>query len=186
MITKITDPKHLAKAFDQGLIRLFHDIFAEPPYLEKHEDREVEEMFQSYFQWGALYVTNIDGRICGFLAATPFIKSKYKPDARTLGISPETTWTIDELGVDKNQRRKRLAKNLIEHALGDLNPRSAFVIRTQADNLAAQNLYRSCGFETTGIAEDVPQKRQDGQIRSDRRVFLIKRPPKEVFFKSYI
>jgi hypothetical protein len=55
-ILQLIGLKHLPEAFEGGLVKLYQEIFAEPPYLEYFIDDEVKRIFTNYATKGLLFI----------------------------------------------------------------------------------------------------------------------------------
>ena len=174
-ICRIINLEQLTEAFENGLIQLYQDIFAEPPYCEQFSDEEVRDLFTSYVTEGILFLAHFHNQVVGFGAAMPFAKSAIAHMEEEFGLDPDHTWYMAELGVRKDVRRRGLARQLVQVRLDAFPPGTYVIMRTSQSNIASQRLYRSFGFQLLSITQDVVQKRQNGTVQTDKRIFMIKR-----------
>lgn len=192
-IIRVSNLKQLSKAFGEGLIELFQEIFAAPPYEEYFTNEEVEKPFTTYALTGILYLAYRDDELVGFCAALPFIESSiYEAeiegntgDLHILSkeylqthfhLAPKSTWYMAELGVRKNFRRRGLGRCLIQTSIDTLEPNvQNILLDTSEESIDIQSLYSSFGFQLVpGKVRHVSQRRQDGKVRKDKRVFMLK------------
>lgn len=159
----------------QNLIGAY-DVFKDPPYNEQFTDEEVRKTFGSYVQKGMLFVARTAEQVIGFGATVPLSEEgEIAQLAQTFGISPENAWYMADLGVTKDRREEKIALQLTLIRL-DATPEGATIImRTSVGNEKSQKLYKEwLGFQQIkGMVQNVKQKRTDGTIETDPRIFLF-------------
>lgn len=177
VIEKIKTSQQLsANLFGNGLISLYQNIFSAPPYFENFYEEKVAEIFKEYLEKGVLFLARTEDEIVGFGAALPLTADQELSNlAIQFGIDPEKTWYMADLGVSPGYRRKGLAEELVLARLTSFERGFSVLMRTSRQNFASQSLYRKLLFkQVNGMKQEVEQKRTDGQIRKDGRIFFVK------------
>ncbi|MEO8581978.1 MAG: GNAT family N-acetyltransferase [Patescibacteria group bacterium] len=175
-IDRVMTAEELNEAFNKGLIELYQAVFADPPYEEKFTPEEVKDVLQLYFMQGVLMLCREDAQsVIGFSASVPLVlEQEIATIAQNFDIDPETVWYFADLGVSKEHRRKKIAQSLVVALLGE-TPVDTLLMRTSENNIASQRVNQSVGFEIIdGMEQHVQQTRQNGEVESDRRIFLKK------------
>jgi ribosomal protein S18 acetylase RimI-like enzyme len=193
-IVRANTLQDLEKAFSCGLIQVYQDIFADPPYEEHFSSDFVAKMFTTYFdrciENKVLLFSYVENEVVAFCSAVPLSRTWldfeiFNENSRTshncyeyfqevFNATCENTWYLDDLGVRKDQRRKGLAKRLLQNCLSTLGSVNVF-LRTSDSNSSARLLYKGLGFNPVDeISVSVCQERQDGTTREDRRILMIK------------
>jgi ribosomal protein S18 acetylase RimI-like enzyme len=193
-IVRVKGLQELEQAFSYGLIQAYQSIFAEPPYEEYFSDDRVREMFNAYFSHDTENQTVIlaykENEVVAFCSAVPFNEKWldfkvtdestqtshdcHKYLQTTFELLDKNTMYLDDLGVEKGHRRKGLARQIIEACLSISGSKNIF-LRTSDNNLASQLLYQKVGFSIIDrLSVLVSQERQDGTIREDRRIIMVR------------
>jgi len=175
-IDRVKTPEELNEAFASGLVELYQEVFADPPYEEKFRLEEVQDIFQLYFMQGVLMLCREDAQsVIGFSASVPLVlEQEIATIAQNFGIDPDTVWYFADLGVSKKHRRKKIAQSLVIALLGE-TPVGTLIMRTSENNIASQRVNQGVGFEIIdGMEQHVEQTRQNGEVQADRRIFLKK------------
>jgi ribosomal protein S18 acetylase RimI-like enzyme len=194
-IVRANTLQELEEAFACGLIQLYQDIFSEPPYEERFSSESVAQTFTSYFNHDVdnriLVFAYLGGEVVAFCAAVALngkwldfeivsensntSRDCYRYFQETFNSTSDNTWYLDDLGVRKDQRRKGLAKCLLQICLTTLGSVDVF-LRTSDSNSSAHLLYQKVGFSPIdGLFVLVSQERQDGTTRIDRRIIMMRR-----------
>lgn len=74
-IRQIETDIDLSAAFDSGLIEVFQQCFALPPYYQYHSNNDIREYFEEYRVEGILYLSWRTQEVVGFTASLPLIKA---------------------------------------------------------------------------------------------------------------
>lgn len=175
-IDRVKTPEELNEAFASGLVELYQEVFADPPYEEKFRLEEVQDIFQLYFMQGVLMLCREDAQsVIGFSASVPLVlEQEIATIAQNFGIDPDTVWYFADLGVSKKHRRKKIAQSLVIALLGE-TPVGTLIMRTSENNIASQRVNQGVGFEIIdGMEQHVEKTRQNGEVQADRRIFLKK------------
>lgn len=174
-ISKVQSREQLEDAFMRGLVKLYQDVFADPPYEEFFDPEEVRGFFELYLLSGLLLIseTKDTNEVVGFVAAVPLILEQAIANiASEQGFDVDKTWYYADLGVDKKYRRQKIASLLVQKMIG-MKPAEALLMRTSENNIASQRVNMQQGFELVeGMEQQVEQLRQDGSVQTDRRIFL--------------
>ncbi len=124
------DIEPLAELFDR--YRVF--------YGQAPDRRGSQEFLRDRFEKkdSVLFTAKEDGRLYGFTQLYPGFSS----------VSMRHIWILNDLYVEKNQRRKKIARQLMETARKHAIQTGALRIElaTQITNGPAQNLYESMGY----------------------------------------
>lgn len=160
---------------DQNLIKLYQDIFSQPPYNENFSSEDVSIFFKEYVDDGKLFLAFDQGKVIGFGASLPIESvSQIKKIIEDVGGETENCWYMADLGVEEAYRGKKIALTLVQKRIDATPEGSKILMRTSVDNIASQSLYRSLGFkDVPGAFEYVASPKLNGEY-SDKRLFLIR------------
>ena len=161
----------------------YQAIFSEPPYNERFFPSEAEGILKSLLEVPdhitLLAVKGIT-QVVGFGIGVPATaKGDVTRELRGL-LSISNTYYLAELGVLPAWRGTGLGSDLVRMRL-DLIDRARFsnvVLRTSAIRNTSYDMYMGLGFEDMGVYMEVPSRRTDGTVTTDRRLFLCKVLPK--------
>jgi len=173
---KLTSEQDLQDALEAGLIKLYQDVFADPPYNESFEAEEVKEIFFSYLNSGGhIFVANNEtGRPVAFVASAP-LKSDFSVAAAVNGqVSLEKTAYFAEDGVEKTLRQKGISAEMKKMLLSSCSADGleTLLLRTSASNykqISAVN--KAGGCVVAGLFQQVTSTRLDGTMEQDARSF---------------
>jgi len=177
IVEQVKSKKQLTSLLQNGLVKLYQQVFSDAPYFEEFTDEEVIAYYDNYFKNGLVSVARNERGIIGFavtiaLSAEPEIAELSKK----FGIDPEKTSYFAELGITKELRGRGMGERICQEQLEGLLKGCTVLVRTAADNFIAQTLYKKLGFqEIIEMKQDVFQTRIDGAAQTDRRVFLVKK-----------
>jgi ribosomal protein S18 acetylase RimI-like enzyme len=155
----------------------YQAVWAEPPYDERWFPDEAEGILRHSLQLPenlSLLALRDSGVVAAFALSYPLI-SVPGVVREVRGLLPlESTYYFAELGVLEQYRGRGLSRQLIDLRLGLLNRqkyRSVLLrISTQKDHI--YEMYIRMGFVDTGVYTEVASRRNDGIVRTDRRVYL--------------
>jgi GNAT superfamily N-acetyltransferase len=157
----------------------YQEVWSEPPYNERFSSEESSAVLSRALRIPdgiTLLAVRDSGVVAGFAMAYP-VASKADVVREIRGLLPiERTFYFAELGVMDPWRRSGLGRQLIDLRL-ELIDRHRYdhaVMRTSAMKNSTYDLYKSMGFEDTGVYMEVPARRNDGSFRTDRRLFMAK------------
>ena len=176
-VRRLQSEEALERAFADGLIVLYQNIFAEEPYQEKWEADIVERMFRNSFENGIVFLAYDDesGRPIGFGCAVPLSHSTVKKQEWPARLDPSTTWFMNDLGVEKAFRRRGIGRTLvekrIEHRPGGF---THMLMRTAESGSLSAPLYDTLGFKKMKDVTMVSHERLDGTMQENVRILLVK------------
>ena len=157
----------------------YQTIFSEPPYNERFFPSEAEAVLQSYLEIaGNISVLAIRGRasVVGFGISVP-ARSKADITRELRGLIPlQHAHYFAEMGVLTQYRGAGLGNDMVAVRLRVID-RQRFthvVLRTSAVRNASYEMYMRRGFDDMGVYMEVPSRRVDGRVATDRRLFLHK------------
>lgn len=168
-----------AAPFRASFAGAYQDIFSEPPYNERFSPDEADAVLQQFLQVPdnvTLLAVKGDESVVAFGIGVP---AASRPDvARELrGLLPvQHSFYLAELGTLEPYRGRGLGRQLVKLRL-ELVDRRRFhhvVLRTSAVRNASYEMYLAMGFDDTGVYMEVPARRTDGSVSTDRRLFLAK------------
>lgn len=161
----------------------YQAIFAEPPYQERFFPSEAQAILRAAIETpGNITVLAVRGltQVVGFGLGLPAAhRGDVKRELRgLLGINQ--TYYLAELGVLPAWRGAGLGKALVRHRLRLVDRRvyTNVLLRTSAARTASYEMYVGLGFEDMGVYMEVPSRRVDGTVKTDRRLFLCKVVPR--------
>jgi len=177
IVEQVRSKKQLTSLLQNGLVKLYQQIFSDAPYFEEFTDEEVTAYYDYYFKNGLISVAKDEREIIGFAATVAlYTEPEIAELSKKFGIDPDTTLYFAELGVTKELRRQGIGERICQEQLRKLSKGATILVRTAADNFIAQTLYKKLGFqEVIGMKQDVSQARIDGAVQIDKRVFLVKK-----------
>lgn len=157
----------------------YQAVWSEPPYSERFFPDEAEGVLRKAIRIPeniTLLATTPNGLVAGFAIAYPVVG---RPDVvrEIRGLLPvEETFYFAELGVLEKWRHHGLGHQLVELRLQliDTTRFHHVLLRTSAVRNQSYEMYVKMGFVDTGVYMEVPARRQDGGVRTDRRLFMAK------------
>lgn len=173
-IQEVSALQELHDAFAQGLIKLYQEVFAAPPYEEVFQAEEVQQIFEVLFLQGMVLLAREErGLVIGFCAGLPLLlEERIAQLASNHSIDPAETWYFAELGVAETHRRRGIAQQLVR-TLIEKSPVDRLIMRTAATNIASQRVNEGVGFRViVDMTQAVSQERTDGTVAEDTRIFL--------------
>ena len=154
----------------------YRAVFSGEPYFESFTKKEAEEAFRTMTSTpdNITLLAVEEDCIVGFGISVPLMS---RPDvARELtGLIPiKHTHYLAELGVIPSHRGRGLGSLLIKERIARVDPQrySHVVLRVATDKNTSYDMYCDLGFVDMGVYMDVPGRRIDGSIKTDRRLFL--------------
>jgi ribosomal protein S18 acetylase RimI-like enzyme len=158
-------------------IGAYQSIFSKAPYFERHTPAEAEGRFHrltSIQDQITLAARDAQGSLAGFAIAVPLRSQQLIATILHGLVPPAHTYYLAELGVLEAHRRSGLGRALVRERIQrmDQDLYSHVVLRVSASRNASYEMYRNMGFDDMGVYQEVRVPRVDGQIKSDRRLFL--------------
>lgn len=177
-IVRVHDPDDAAP-YRASFAGAYQDIFSGPPYFERFYASEALGILDGFLRTPdhiTLLVLRGDARVVAFGVGVPLLT---RPDiARSLRglVPPRHVFYLAELGVQDAFRGRGLGKQLVDLRLSLVDtPRYTHaLLRTTASRKGAYEMYMHMGFEDMGVYMEVPARRVDGTVTTDRRLFLSK------------
>ncbi|HSW99498.1 MAG TPA: GNAT family N-acetyltransferase [Patescibacteria group bacterium] len=170
-LVPITNIAELSQTQTSGVINTYQRAFGNPPYEEAFTNEEALGAMQSILDRGGdLIVGQTDNEIVAL--AGGYMKAS-------------DVYYIEELAVDPTKQGRGIGREALRALVGkalDRRP-TALELRTTTRNDKAIRLYNSEGFVSQATTEVVPQTRQDGKLRLDERVYLVKNIKEEAVEK---
>ena len=166
-------------AYSGSFAGAYQDIFSEPPYNERFFPSEAQGMLKSYLETpDNIVLLAVTGRyrVVGFSIGIPL---ETRPDvSRQLRglVMARHTFYFAELGVLSGSRRAGIGKELVDTRMDlvDSQRFSSVVLRTSALRNETYEMYMARGFDDMGVYMEVPARRLNGRVTTDRRLFLSK------------
>jgi ribosomal protein S18 acetylase RimI-like enzyme len=178
-VLRCTSPDDMDSIVSSFIDAYLH-IFSEAPYFEQFFPEEVQAILEQNLRAPenitlfAIDTNEPNNPVIGFSFAIPVIA---RPDvSRQLrGLLPiRNTFYFSELGITPKYRRRGLGKLLtnlrIEHI--DIQKYTHVVLRTSIEKDASQEMYQKMHFEDMGVYCQVTSRKNDGELRTDKRLFL--------------
>lgn len=168
-----------ADTWRAAFVGAYQAVWSEPPYNERFFPDEAEGVLRKSVQTPdnlTLLATTDNGIVAGFGFAYPVsARSDVVREIRGL-LPPDETFYFAELGVLERWRQHGLGAQLVQERLRliDTQRFHHVLLRTSAVRNASYEMYLRLGFVDTGVYMEVPSRRQDGTVRTDRRLFLAK------------
>ncbi len=177
-IIRITSPEE-AVPFRASFAGAYQTIFAEPPYNERYFPSEAQGVIDAYLaNPDSIVLLGVRGRssVVGFGIAVP-LNTRPAVARELRGLIPvQHTFYLAELGVLSSMRGNGLGKELVKRRV-DLIDKTRYThvaLRTSATRNASYEMYLRMGFDDMGVYMEVPSRRLDGRVTTDRRLFLSK------------
>ena len=157
-------------------IGAYQTVFGDPPYFERYTTAEAEGQFRRLTETPdhITLIARKDGKLAGFAIAVPL--ASQPAVARELPglVSVSHAYYLAELGVLKDHRGAGLGRELVRQRIKQMDTErySHVVLRVSAARNASYDMYMSMNFHDMGVYMEVSVRRNDGRVRSDRRLFL--------------
>ena len=170
---------HEAAPYRASFAGAYQDIFSDPPYNERFFPSEAQAMLASYLDVeNNIVLLAVRGRtkVVGFGIAVPLM-AKPAVTRELRGLIPVAhTFYLAELGVHSSQRSRGLGRTLVRRRVDLIDKRryTHVALRTSAVRNASYEMYLFMGFDDMGVYMEVPSRRLDGRVTTDRRLFLSK------------
>ena len=118
----------------------------------------------------------MDELVVGFGFAVP-VSSRSSVIQKLRGLLPvSNSFYLAELGVLESFRRRGLGKALTQHRIRliDTQKYSYAVLRTSVVKDSSYMMFRKMNFEDMGVYTEVASRKNDGKVRTDRRLYLTR------------
>lgn len=159
-------------------VELYLIIYSAPPYNEKFEFDDVLEEFNDYVENGLLLLTVMtNNKVIGFLATSyghP-CDDQLRQDLINNNIDPSADVYFSEFGVDVNYRCHGVGKLMLNQMLNYHDGKQVYLRTAKNNNDKIINYYSRAGFNVLDVVERVFNKRVNGSIDVDERLYMVKR-----------
>jgi ribosomal protein S18 acetylase RimI-like enzyme len=161
----------------QRFIDCYRIIFRAHPYFEDISDEQAGYSWDYLTGWQGqitLLAITDNEEVAGFGIAVPLTATRLVA-AELAGLVPHKhTYYLAELGVVEAFRGRGLGRVLINERIKLMDPKrySHIVLRVSAERHFSTDLYESMGFVDMGVYMDVSNRRVDGTVSNDRRLFM--------------
>ncbi|MFT5586902.1 MAG: ribosomal protein S18 acetylase RimI-like enzyme [Cognaticolwellia sp.] len=167
-----------AMPYRSSFVGAYQTVWTAPPYREVFYPYEAESVLKRTLDTPdnlMLLAVRGETQVVGFGFAVP-LASRIDVSRHMQGLLPvQHTFYLAELGVLPRYRKLGLGRALIDERLNRIDGRySHAVLRTSATRHAGYELYMDLGFDDIGVYMEVPSRRLDGNVTTDRRLFLSK------------
>lgn len=160
-VVSISDLAALEKPTRDSAIETYQQAFAREPYGEAFTAEEAEDALKYVLeQEGDLVIGKLGNKAVSLAGG-------YR--------KPEGTYYIEELAVAPDEQGKGYGWATLARLL-EAAEAPRYEIRTTVRNEKAIDLYTSSGFTAELGTEVVAQRRQDGRVALDERIYLSKPP----------
>ena len=177
-IIQLKNSNDISKKYFTDAVKLYIEIFREPPYEEEFKMEDVEQDFKNYILNGCFLLAIIEDEVVGFMCSSvglDHINSDIELQITYSGIDYKKDIYISELGVSKHHRGKKIAKHLIDNFM-ELHPTQNMFLRTGVNNNDhVIRLYEKYDFVITDVREFVVNKRANGNEEKDERLYMYKK-----------
>jgi GNAT superfamily N-acetyltransferase len=180
-IQQVRSVSDLNSIADKGLIRLYQEAFAEPPYDEIFNDAQVYNIMRDIILSSGFIFTAMSkeslGQIIAFVASVPLTAKANVAEFLGERVNPKAASYFAEDAVDKRFRRRGISA-VMKQVLLNANAECGYetmVLRTSADPQNGQlPAVLKAGFlPIPGLFQDVMSMKKDGIERPDRRCFFL-------------
>ena len=168
-----------ADRFERGFIAAYQIVFRGEPYFEDVSPDHARFVYREITRSAdaiCLICEDMEGKVAGFAMALPLVVFRSVASILAGLVPAKHTYYLAELGVVPEYRGRGLGRVLIMERIKRMDPNlySHVVLRMTERRGDSWALYSDMGFENMGVSMGVSAKRVDGQVRSDRRVFLAR------------
>lgn len=174
-VLRITEPGQV-DTWSDAFAEAYVEIFAGEPYLERFSLEEGAAVLRqlSAVPDNVTLLATRDGEVEGFGIAVP-LRSKPEVARELVGlVDLAHAHYLAELGVRVRARGQGLGSMLIRERMRliDHARYSDVLLRVSTEKNRSYDMYRSMGFQDMGVYMEVANRRLDGAIAKDRRLFL--------------
>jgi len=175
-ILRVFGPEDAAP-FRASFAGAYQDIFSGPPYLERFWAPEAMGFFDAFLRMPdhiTLLAVKGESRVVAFGIGVP-VTARADIARAFQGLVPvRHAFYLAELGVQEHWRGRGLGSQLVDLRLQliDRQRYTHALLRTSAVRNASYEMYLHMGFEDMGVYMEVPSRRVDGTVTTDRRLFL--------------
>ena len=171
----LSDPGEL-NGLAQSFAEAYCTIFSGAPYFEAHTPEHALARFDSLVTIpDQISIVARRGKdLAGFAITVPLVSQPVVAQELSGLLPVSHTYYLAELGVLPTHRGAGLGRSLVQERIRrmDTSRYSHVVLRVAASRNASYEMYRAMGFDDMGVTMSVSTQRIDGEVRSDRRLFL--------------
>ena len=177
---QIQNKAELSRWLDNGLARLYQDVFSGPPYNESFTLDEIKSCFQDMLSKKGVIIVATDpkknNQPVAFVVSVP-LKDEFEIAAKVKDVvNPEKTSYFAEDGVDMNYRRQGLSARMKDMLL-EANRAEGIpnmLLRTSNDNYAQISAVNKAGGKVLkDVFQSVARKRTDGSVTIEKSAFYL-------------
>lgn len=169
-----------ALAYRASFAGVYQTVFAEAPYNERFYPSEAQAVLRAHLESpDSIVLIAVKGiaQVVGFGLALP-VMSRADVTRELRGLLPvRRSMYLSELGVLPRYRGSGLGRQLVQLRL-QLIDKQRFdhvTLRTSASRDGAYSMFMQLGFVDMGVYMEVRSRRTEGEVSTDRRLFLSKR-----------
>jgi ribosomal protein S18 acetylase RimI-like enzyme len=178
-IQQVTSKDALSQFFN-GICELYDLCFGVAPYFEDVPIETVRDIFENCLANGVVFLYLDNNAVVGFSAAIPLScrKDVYEIVKEHL-TGANDYWYHAEIGVHPERRGMGIAKKLLQTVL-EISRAPKMLMRTSEKNVESLSLHKKFDFKMlndrngTPVTQDVQNKRIDGKIGNDKRIFMLR------------
>lgn len=152
-------------------------VFKEPPFSEQLTEKDMIEEYDSYLEKGVSYGYYYNDEILGFIGILKGIQQGHPIKS----YNSDEVLYVNGVAVLKDYRKYGIASTLMKHAISEIDFYKIYAIylRTNYIGSKLENVALNAGFKKVKengriITEDVTFERNNGEIVTDKRMFMIK------------
>jgi len=167
------------RSYKASFVGVYQAVFSEQPYSQRLFPIEAQAVLKRNLETAghsSLFLVMGATQVLGFGLGVP-LDSRQDACRELRGLLDVShTYYLSEFGVLPKYRERGLGRLILERRLEEID-RDIFshaVVRISTADDAARHLYSKLGFEEVGVFQEVMGRRNDGSVRSDRRMFLSK------------
>jgi ribosomal protein S18 acetylase RimI-like enzyme len=167
------------RAFKASFVGVYQAIISEPPYYQRLFPMEAQAVLKRTLETSghsSFFLVMGATQVLGFGLGVPLeSRSEICKEVRGL-LDVSHTFYLSEFGVLPKYRERGLGRLMLESRLAEID-RAIFshaIVRTSTADVVSKRLYKKLGFEEVGVFQEVMGRRNDGTVRSDRRMFMAK------------
>ncbi|MGZ9097072.1 MAG: hypothetical protein ACXW30_02100 [Micavibrio sp.] len=176
----LDDPACLNKAAGDGLLSLYQQIFAEPPYHESFTENEVFKSFTDTLKAGGLIFTvslkDEFNKVSGFVSSLPLAAKKSVADHVGDILEVGKTAYFAEDGIAKELRRNGIS-GVMKRLLLESNRLAGYeqvLLRTSIESYPQISAVTKAGGRViANVFQQVASPKQGGTVALDTRVFYL-------------
>ena len=167
------------RSYKTSFAGVYQAVFNEPPYNQRLFPMEAHAVLKRNLETpgnSSFFLVKGSTQVLAFGLGVPLeARSDICKEVRGL-LDISHTYYLSESGVLPKYRERGLGRLILERRLESID-RSIFsqgIVRVSTADEVSRRLYSKLGFEEVGVFQEVMGRRNDGSVRSDRRMFMAK------------